>query len=487
MRSFVQRALVGLGMVAAGVGVGFVGRAWHASMLPGTYNAMDFGRIEFGGGPPVPHSGSLSVAKLLGPREAPDARFRLVARQADVRLASGHVVHALTFDGRSPGPELRVHQGDLVEVVLENDDVDGGVTIHWHGVDVPNAEDGVAGVTQDAVRPGERYTYRFRATRAGTYWYHSHQISDSEVRRGLFGAFVVLPREPLPPGTLDLIVVAHDFGGTLTLGSSDRVERRAVGPGTPVRLRLVNSLGRPLTFRVGPTPYRVLAIDGVDLNAPSPLRGTKLVLAGGGRYDIGFTMPAQPAALELAGSDASLALSPDGHADPPPLEAETEFDPARYGRPAPTPFGPTARFDRTFTMPIGKKLGFMDGHVGFHWSLNGRVYPHVPMFVVERGDLVKVEIANKTSSVHPMHLHGHHALVLSRDGKPTTGSPWWVDTLDVDPGQRVEIAFRADNPGIWMDHCHNLRHAAAGLTMHVAYAGVSTPFALGGRSRNRPE
>jgi FtsP/CotA-like multicopper oxidase with cupredoxin domain len=138
-------------------------------------------------------------------------------------------------------------------------------------------------------------------------------------------------------------------------------------------------------------------------------------------------------------------------------------------------------------MRIGKKLGFMDGRFGFHWSLNGGVYPHVPMFVVARGDLVKVEISNTTSSVHPMHLHGHHALVLSRDGKRTRGSPWWVDTLDVDAGERYEIAFRADNPGIWMDHCHNLRHAAAGLTMHLAYAGISTPFELGGSSRNRPE
>jgi FtsP/CotA-like multicopper oxidase with cupredoxin domain len=109
------------------------------------------------------------------------------------------------------------------------------------------------------------------------------------------------------------------------------------------------------------------------------------------------------------------------------------------------------------------------------------------MFVVERGDLVEVEISNKTSSVHPMHLHGHHALVLSRDGKPTTGSPWWVDTLDVDPGERYEIGFRADNPGIWMDHCHNLRHAAAGLTMHLAYTGYRTPFELGGSAKNRPE
>ncbi len=82
-----------------------------------------------------------------------------------------------------------------MEVVLRNEDVDDGVTIHWHGVDVPNAEDGVAGVTQNAVLPGESYTYRFRAEQVGTFWYHTHQVSSKEVRRGLFGAFVIEPRE----------------------------------------------------------------------------------------------------------------------------------------------------------------------------------------------------------------------------------------------------------------------------------------------------
>ena len=61
-----------------------------------------------------------------------------------------------------------------------------------------------------------------------------------------------------------------------------------------------------------------------------------------------------------------------------------------------------------------------------------------------------------------MHLHGHHAIVLSRDGKKATGSPWWFDSLEVQNGETFEVAFVADNPGIWMDHCHNLKHARAG-------------------------
>src|SRR5919199_624780 len=286
--------IVGAGAVALVVAaaLAFVGWAWNESRIPGTYNAMDYGRLDFGGGPHVHAMGAMpsmpstaghrmSVAALRGPRGKPDVRFHLVAMKGDVRLASGRVVHGLTFNGRSPGPELRARRGDLVEVVLENADVEGGVTIHWHGVDVPNAEDGVAGVTQDAVRPGQRYTYRFRPPRAGTYWYHSHQSSAEEVGRGLFGAFVVEPRRPLPHGTLDLALVAHEFDGVLTLGSSDRLPRRAVAPGTPVRLRLVNSVGRPMSFTLDGTPFRVLAIDGTDLSGPTPLVGTALEVAGG--------------------------------------------------------------------------------------------------------------------------------------------------------------------------------------------------------------
>jgi FtsP/CotA-like multicopper oxidase with cupredoxin domain len=89
--------------------------------------------------------------------------------------------------------------------------------------------------------------------------------------------------------------------------------------------------------------------------------------------------------------------------------------------------------------------------------------------------------------VHPMHLHGHHVVVLSRDGVAASGSPWWVDSLDVHPGETYEIAFLADNPGIWSDHCHTLPHAVDGLVAHVMYDGVSTPFTINGDAGNQPE
>ncbi len=191
--------------------------------------------------------------------------------------------------------------------------------------------------------------------------------------------------------------------------------------------------------------------------------------------------------LSLASTPAALVLSRDGTGDPASSPPGPEFDPLAYGRPLPQPFTLDTRYDRRFRFSIGSKPGFLDGSPGMQWTINGGIFPDVPVFVVRRGDRVEVTIENHTSSVHPIHLHGHRVLVLSRNDVASSGSPWWTDTLDVEPDERYVVAFRADNPGIWMDHCHNLEHAAAGLTMHLAYAGVATPYRTGGATHNHPE
>ena len=485
----VRRVAVAAAVAVLVVGIGALGWMWYSSLLPDSYNVMDYGDVDGGGGPTAAHGhlhAGRSLATLTGPKGKPDARFRLVAKRAAVPLGSGRTTDAMTFNARVPGPELRVEQGDLVEVTLVNEDIDEGVSVHWHGVDLPNAEDGVAGVTQDAVLPGGTHVYRFRADQVGTFWYHSHQVASKQVRRGLLGALVIEPREAASRDAMDAVFIAHELGGRSTLDGQTGLRRRRVPRGAPVRLRLINAENSPRRFVLSGTPFRVLAIDGTELNQPRPLRDTTLDLAAGGRYDVGFTMPAAPVSLALEGTQAIVALGAEGR----PVDAAEElptFDPLSYGRPAPTPFGRASRFDRSFTFEIGRKPGFFDGRPGLHWSINGGIYPDVPVFHVRQGDLVKVNIVNDTGAVHPMHLHGHHALVLSRDGVPSTGSPWWTDTLNVSSHERYEIAFRADNPGIWMDHCHNLAHAAEGLTMHLAYEGVTTPYTTGGHAHNTPE
>lgn len=438
---------------------------------------------------------NVPVTELVGPQSGePNERFTLTAQEAQMRLSSGATVNAWTFNGQLPGPVLRVHQGDLVEVKLINKLSHAGVTLHWHGLDVPNGEDGVAGVTQNAVQPGESFTYRFVVkNQPGTYWYHSHQASLEAVEKGLFGALIVLPRNDSFTGK-DIPVVAHSWPTNegnyqQAFDTFNTLKRLSMTPGTPVRLRLINTDSLPLTFVLSGTPFKVMAIDGTDLNAPTELTNKRLLVAAGGRYDIQFTMPETAVSLDLLQkhSNVGLLLSRDGTGNAPALADGPLFNPATYGSPLKTPFGLSSHFDKEFMMILDDMIGFYDGNMESVWPINGKVFPNTPMLMVHEGDLVKVSFVNRSWMDHPMHLHGHHMLVLSYNGRPVTGSPWWVDTINVAPGESYEVAFRADNPGVWMDHCHNLNHAAAGMILHLGYEGVSSPFEVGHGTINQPE
>ena len=99
--------------------------------------------------------------------------------------------------------------------------------MHWHGYPVANAVDGVAGVTQDAVRPGEDFRAEILMTQAGTYWYHTHQRGSEGVVRGLYGTLVVQP-ETGPTEDVDLTLPVHTFSGSVRA----RHERRPARSGS---------------------------------------------------------------------------------------------------------------------------------------------------------------------------------------------------------------------------------------------------------------
>lgn len=524
VRASLGRRAFRMGVVMLAVSVGFAGLLAYSarsSELPESFSMMSHESVDFGGGPEVGHgegaSGSgmeaaheghghhsgggepVSVEDLRDPKHGkPDEKFSLTAEKSEVELSSGKTIEAWTFDGKAPGPELCVEQGDLVEIELVNRDIEDGATLHWHGVDVPNAEDGVAGLTQNAVMPGESHTYRFVAEDAGTYWYHSHQVSSEQVKKGLFGAFIVEPKEGMEER--EFTVMSHSWGNSgsgvaATLNDDDTLRHEAVEPGTPVWLRLVNTDSYPVVFSVAGTPFEVAAIDGTSLNEPDELTDARMELAAGGRYDATFTMPDGPVRLGVVGGvgisgyapGLGLLMSPDGKGELAILEDGPLFDPSKYGEPKETPFDASSDFDREFEVVMDNRFGFYDGAFNMLWTINGEVFPDTPMHMVREGDLVKTTFVNRSFMDHPMHLHGHHILVLTRNGEPVGGSPWWADTLNVAPGETYEVAFRADNPGIWMDHCHNLDHAALGMTMHLGYEGVSTPFMAGKATGNVAE
>lgn len=407
--------------------------------------------------------GNIDVSTLRGTAAGPVKRFTLTAGQT----AEGR----LTFNGTSPGPTLRVTRGDTVEVSLRNELPDRGVTLHWHGYHVPNGEDGVPGLTQDAVTKGGTFVYRFPASQTGTYWYHTHETPNLALQRGLFGAFIV---DQAPPQGVDEPVFLHTFDGAVTLPAG-----RTVEPGSAVRLRVINTDNGPHLLGLSGTPYRIAAVDGIGVNGRE-LTGERAQLAAGGRYDLTFTMPEGP--VLLTADSASFPLTPRaGDRLPGPAAGEL-IDITQYGER--TAQGP-ARFDRDYTWVLDKLITPRGGLPRLSHTVNGQVWPRIPAAIVREGEWVRFTVVNRSGDLHPMHPHGHHVLVLSRNG--VRAAPIWMDSFDVAPGEVWEVALQAGNPGLWLAHCHELKHAAEGMTLHFAYEGVRSPYAVGDTHGNHPE
>lgn len=503
-------AMVAITLLVANVLVGV-----QVSKLPEASDMMNHDWIDEGGGAPTLMSGSsnhqqhqahhasasadpsqVEVASLTGDISEPaDRIFELVAQQKKVTLASGAVIDAWTYNGEI-APELRVKQGEMIEVKLVNQDIDRGVTIHWHGYNVPNAMDGVPGMTQNVVKPGQSFTYKFRANQEGTYWFHSHQQAAEQVVRGLFGTLIVEPKQETESYDEEITLINHqwetDQGRRKAFGNQDEFQWKQVKPGDTVKLRIINAYNYSEKFLLQGTEFRITSIDGMRIQDPQPLSDqTAFRLGAGGRYDVVFTMPDRPVFFKLVNrrneGNPGTVFYAGSRPERPVFQAESaEFDPSDYGKPVMNEVTAEDKFDREFHMILGNRMGFYNGQINFLWTINGEVYPRVPTFVVKEGDRVKTTFVNRSLGEHPMHLHGHHMTVLKKNGKKVA-TPWLTDTLNVMPGESYEVGFIADNPGMWMDHCHNLDHAATGMTLHLMYDHVLPSYEVGTRSGNIPD
>jgi len=498
-----RRPVLAAGAAALSVVVGAVVVAVVTMSGAGALQAAGFAQVDH------PAHGSDRPATVAGTpvtdlTDAPDALeppgdtvpVSLHAQQQEVKLPSGRTLSAWTY-GELGGPAVTARVGDTLAVDLANDDIGSGATVHWHGYPVANAVDGVAGVTQDAVQPGAASHAEVAMTRPGTYWYHTHQRGSEGVVRGLYGTLVVQPASG-PTEDVDLTLPVHTFSGSIVLGTSDVLEERVVARGDTVRLRLLNTDQTPRTFAVQGAPFRVAAIDGTDV-ATDPLEERSLVVPAGGRVDVLLTMPESPVRVGVAGArSAGIGLVSHAGDDIPALEIPTvAFDPLRDLQTPSEVAHPDAAgvidealrgdgFDVERTFVLDRLPRIVQGVPNYAYTVDGRVYPFIEPTIVDEGDAVRLRFVNRGFETHPMHPHGHTVRVLSVDGVVPT-EPLWLDTFDVGPGEVWEVALYADNPGIWMDHCHNLEHAALGMVTHLAYRDVITPFEHGGPAGNAPE
>ena len=440
---------------------------------------------------------AMAAGCRIAPRSAvdavPAAAAKLEARHATVDIVGAP--HPGTpvwcFNGQVPGPEIRVRQGDKVRILVGNA-LTEGTTVHWHGVRVPNAMDGVPGLTQEAIAPGGTFLYEFEARDAGTFWYHPHSRSYEQVDRGLYGAFIVEEPRPL---AVDREVtwmlddwrlradaaIQDDFlsrfdsthagriGNTVTLNGR-LAERFEVRAGERLRLRLVNAANaRTFGLRFdGHRPW-IVALDGHPVEPHEPAQGT-IVVGASQRVDVVLDAVGAPGSRHLVRDvyypRQAYRLLDWVYRDEPALRSEHSGAPRSLGaNPLAEPVlgGAVVHEIRMAGGAMSPPLGL---HAGAVWAINGVAatadHGHAPLLGVKRGQTVVLDFVNETQWPHPMHVHGHAFRVLARNGQPTAQREW-RDTILLERKESARIAFVADNPGDWMLHCHVLEHQAAGM------------------------
>ncbi|KAE9625890.1 multicopper oxidase family protein [Parasedimentitalea maritima] len=440
---------------------------------------------------------ALAVSPIIA--GATSAPMTLEAKQGHIKLIPEEFgdypqTNVWGFDGGVPGPLIRARQGDVIERKLINH-LPQDTSVHWHGLRVPNAMDGVPGMTQDAVPTGGEFLYKLPLQDAGTYWYHSHNQSTEQVARGLYGVLVVDEETP-PDVDHDIIVVlddwrlsqeaqvTEDFGAMHDWTHAGRMGNFVHAHLTPqlvsvqtsqrLRLRFVNvATDRVMAVSLSGVQGKLVARDGMPLEQPEDF--SVLTFGPAERADVIVDVTAEQGdtvQLAIHERDTDYLLQE--------LKVGGRHSSGPRGAIPPLPDNPLSRLTdltNARTVPLKMEGGAMGGlrqgrykgrqlstqelvDEGQIWTFNGEAgLPEAPLLTASRGEIIRIPIQNDTVFPHAMHLHGTHFQEVLPDGRfgPLK------DTILVNPRESREIAFIADNPGDWLLHCHMLSHQAAGM------------------------
>lgn len=211
--------------------------------------------------------------------------FRLVANEIEWEVAPGEVKEGMAYNEMIPGPRIDVNLGDRIRIVLDNE-LEVPTALHSHGLIVPNAMDGVPGITQDAIMPGESFTYEFELRNSGTHMYHSHFDSATQVTSGLLGSLIVHDAAVEPPVELDYTMVLNDgpLGFTINGKSFPATEPLVAQMGETIRVRYLNEGLQIHPMHLHGIPQQVVAKDGWQL--PQPYTADTVMIAPGERLDV---------------------------------------------------------------------------------------------------------------------------------------------------------------------------------------------------------
>lgn len=441
------------------------------------------------------------------------ANIKLDMKEVNWEIKPGLTTKVWSYGGTVPGTPIIVKKGETVNVSGVNK-LPSTTTIHWHGLVIPNDQDGPG----KTIKPGEKYSYSFKVNESGTYWYHSHYrpVLD-QVDNGLYAPIIVkAPEDDKYSG--DHIYVLDDwyldengnrlqgtargnmerFGNIETVNgkSGSAIEPLVMKKGELHKLRFINaSTAAVHTIKISGHCFRVTHTDGHPL--PQPYETDVLTLSPGERLDaevaavgdvgqtyimesdrseLGIKIPIQYQQGQVATvASPFVAPQPKGFAGIENRTPDFTLDlnsvmdmPSHGANPAPAA---STGGHAGHGAPAPSVTNEMQMQGGMRWTINGKSYPDVAALQVKLGQIVKVRIVNNDISTaekmdHPIHIHGTEFQIVSQNGKAPEREIW-KDTVNVPAGEYVDIAFTMTNPGTWMLHCHILDHEDGGMMTTV--------------------
>jgi multicopper oxidase len=430
--------------------------------------------------------------------------YTLVAEPTQLEVPSRGVFEKWLFNGQFAGPEIRAKEGERLRITVNNK-LPEGTTVHWHGIPLHNAMDGVPVITQPAIPPGGSFVYEFDAVPGGTFMYHSH--FGLQPVRGMVGPLIIEENKAHVEYDREYTICLNDFlaGAPVPLGKMKDAHGETeeileppyiallingrppeapavfkVKSGERIRFRVINPSGSTVyRFAIGGHP---ITVTHTDSRPVEPFRVDSLYLAPGERYDI----------LVDARNPGAWPIVASADNDLPPARAvlkytdSTETSPRAGALPEGLTGGKILQLEdlrgldaperrkpnRTFNLVLGGgalKSGGKMGLIGMmppagmmiqEWTINGQAFPNADPLEIHQGESIRIRLENQTAMPHPMHLHGHFYRVgnVSKD-----------TTIVWTRSKRVELEFTANNPGSWLFHCHNLYHMEAGMMRVVRY------------------
>jgi FtsP/CotA-like multicopper oxidase with cupredoxin domain len=264
--------------------------AAHPAAVSAASKAEEMDRMHEAGIKAFPDPTTGKGNQILAPRVENGVKvYDLTCSKVKWEVSRGKFVDAWTYNGVVPGPQIRVREGDRVRVNVKNE-LDESTAVHFHGLELPNDQDGVPFITQPPIRPGESYTYEFTipAGNYGSHMYHSHHNAAKQVGLGLLGAFIVEPRRPksIEKVDIDYTMILNDgaHGYTLNGKGFPATEPIVAKLGQRVRIRFMNEGMMIHPMHLHGMHMTVIAKDGWD--QPAPWKCDTLNIAPGERWDV---------------------------------------------------------------------------------------------------------------------------------------------------------------------------------------------------------